>query len=71
MQLRVLRLGLLQDGDVGIDVFPEVQAALRGEADAAQVLIEARVVGQGVRMGLPFSSHLKASTWRQPAATAP
>ena len=28
LQLRVLGLGLLQDGDVGIGVFPEIEEAL-------------------------------------------
>ena len=32
LQLRVLRLGLLQDGDVGIGVFPEGKEILIGGA---------------------------------------
>ena len=30
LQLRVLRLGLLQDGDVGVGVFPEGEEILVG-----------------------------------------
>ena len=30
LQLRILRLGLLQDGDVGIGVFPECEEVLVG-----------------------------------------
>jgi hypothetical protein len=52
LHLRILRLGLLQDGDVGVGVFPELQAALGREADAAQEVIEAGVGAQGIPDGV-------------------
>jgi hypothetical protein len=43
LELRVLRLGLLQDGDIGIGVFPESQEiSIGGErADAGSIGIRA------------------------------
>jgi hypothetical protein len=37
LQLRVLRLGLLQDGDVGVGVFPERKEILIGGAGFGDV----------------------------------
>jgi len=44
LQLRVLRLGLLQDGDVGVGVFPEMPRALL--AVALDELLVVRVRAQ-------------------------
>ena len=40
LQLRVLRLGLLQDGDVGIGVFPEREEILVLDAGLRQVTLD-------------------------------
>ena len=37
LQLRVLRLGLFQDGDVGVGVFPEIEEVLVGGANLAGI----------------------------------
>jgi hypothetical protein len=40
LQLRVLRLGLLQDGDVGVGVFPEGQEILVGSLGLGRVTLQ-------------------------------
>ena len=45
LQLRILRLGFLQDGDVGVSVFPESEEILVGS------LRFGGVAGDGVGMG--------------------
>jgi len=55
LHLRVLRLGLLQDGDVEGLLHRNGSHLLRREADAAQEVIEAWVGAQGV----PGGFHLK------------
>ena len=51
LQLRVLRLGLVQDGDVGVGVFPEVKTSLR-QPHPAQQVGEARVGADAVVNGI-------------------
>jgi len=45
LQLRVLRLGLLQDGDVGVGVFPERQKILIGRLGSGGVALHGRGAG--------------------------
>ena len=37
LQLRILRLGFLEDGDVGVGVFPEAEEVLVGSACAGRI----------------------------------
>jgi hypothetical protein len=55
LQLRVLRLGFLQDGDVGIGVFPESEVSsdkrsdsLLRQTDLAHQLSKPRIGTQGI-----------------------
>ena len=46
LQLRVVRLGFFQDGDVGVGVFPEGEEVLIGGAALVGVALEASQDGR-------------------------
>ena len=46
LQSGVLSLGLLQDGDVGVGVFPESEGILVGRAGSGRVTVESFITGQ-------------------------
>ena len=50
LQLRVLRLGFLQDGDVGVGVFPEGEESLLRQAHAFQQIDVARIGVKGLKI---------------------
>jgi hypothetical protein len=64
LQLGVLRLGLLQDRDIGVGVFPDSKEASLRQADAAQQVLEARV-GSGLGAGgMRRDDHSPDTNWR-------
>src|SRR5690242_8148121 len=46
LQLRVFRLGLLQDGNVGVGVFPQSEEVLVGTATFAQITVDRISTGE-------------------------
>ena len=54
LQLCILRLGLFQDGDVGVGVFPEGQNNLLRQPYATQKVLEARVGAEVVNPQVSF-----------------
>jgi hypothetical protein len=54
LQLRVFRLGFLQDGDVGVGVFPEAQLGSLRHTDMAQRVLKARVGAEIVNPQVSF-----------------
>jgi hypothetical protein len=54
LQLRVLHLGLLEDGNVGVGVFPEGQNNLLRQPYATQKVLEARVGAEVVNPQVSF-----------------